>query len=550
MVDLIGLAAPLLIKAGIHKIEGQEAPIYIPDSLWLMPPSAFLFTLISIFISLAALGVIGRYYWRANMVWQVFPNIRAIRQKIFDHLVSLDWQALRSRKIGDLIAAISEDAENLRMTISFGTLAVMDTIICFILLPLVLLMIAPQLTILIFPPLVLIVIVMVIWSDRWSKLYEGIQDQQGELSAKAFDLASGLRVIKAFGRESAFEKDFHVESHKFFEKQKSVAAYQSGFGPFMRMALGLATVVSLIKGGSLVMSGELSLGAFAAFTLYLSQLDWPLTAMAWFVELYRSSRASKRRLMGALELRSELPQSIKDLGSPLEQVRVDWGQRNRSIILRRGERWALSGPVGSGKTLFLECLAKLRKRDGINIQVNGVPLDDLSADSWQGRCLFVPQEASIFSRSLRSNILLGKASKTDSEIWRVLESLKISQQQWEERGGLLSRIGERGLNLSGGQKQRISLARALVRDREIYLFDDVLSHLDPETEQRVLDELSRRLPQEAILVFASQRWSVLKHFDQHIVIEDLRQRELCTGSREEVLSRSRYLRGLRELQTA
>jgi ATP-binding cassette, subfamily B, multidrug efflux pump len=556
VVDLIGLCAPLLTKAVIQRIESQTLPFWIPQSIGSLNPESFLIALISLFIGLNAIAFIGRYAWRAAMVWKVFPNIRELRQNLFSHLLSLDWQSLRRRKIGDLIAAISEDVENLRMTVSLGTLAVTDTIISFILLPLVLYYVAPQLTLLIFPPLVVLVILLVILSDRWRALYQKVQDQQGELSAKAFELAAGLRVIKAFGREQAMGDDFHKESQKLYMLQGAVSPYQAGFNPLMRLILGGAYLAALIVGSKLVMSGELSLGGFAAFVLYLGNLEWPLTAMAWFVDLYRRSRASQGRLQAVMELHSDFASAPVDVSEKIQEVRVQWvnSESKTEWRLCPAERWAISGPVGSGKSLLLESLARLRKSPSLSITINhSQNLDGISDEEWQKRCLYLPQEAFIFTKSLRANVLLGELCTTDEDLWALLDALKIRRAEWEARGALLTRLGERGMNLSGGQRQRISIARSLVRKRELYLFDDVLSHLDPETEQSVLNLILSKLPRDSIVVFGSQRWSVLERFERHLVLEPRQsgaQSPGGMGSKEDALKKSSYLRRLRELQAA
>lgn len=556
-VDLIGLLVPILTKLVLDRIDSRSLPTWVPKVYAELPGLWFLFFVLFLSIAMAAVALCARYWWRALMIWKVFPNILELRRYLFSHLMNLDWIDLRKRKIGDYIAAISEDVENLRMTVSLGTLAVVDTIINFIAFPTVLFFLAPQLSLIIFPPLILAVIGLGFWSNRSSALYKGVQDQQGELSDKAFELASGLRLIKAFGREQAIIKDFHSESEKLRSLQNGLAPLQAGFGPALRLLLGAATLVSVAVGMHQVIRGDLALSNFLAFTLFLSNLEWPLTAMAWFVDLSRKSRASRGRLAEISALESK--DAKKNLELPHWQkvslVNAEWRTTNSESLLsafdwtiRSGERWAVCGPVGGGKTSLLESLGGLRAPTRGEVQVDGQKLSDFKESDWQKSALFLPQEAFIFTRSLRVNVLLGADSVSDQEIWRGLEGLHLGKKVWESRGEILSRLGERGLNLSGGQRQRLSIARALFRQRKIYLFDDVLSHLDSETEQVAFDFILNALPPAAAMVFSSQRWSVIERFQNVLCIEA--DGKVVLGSLEEVLTKSDFLKRLKGLQAA
>jgi ATP-binding cassette subfamily B multidrug efflux pump len=556
-VDVIGLLVPVLTKLVLDRVDGRSLPSWVPHAYDHLPATWFLVSVLFISIALAAVALCARYWWRALMIWKVFPNILELRRFLFSHLLSLDWIEVRRRKIGDFIAAISEDVENIRMTVSLGTLAVVDTIINFIAFPTVLFFLAPKLSLIIFPPLILAVIGLGFWSNRSSALYKKVQDQQGELSDKAFELASGLRLIKAFGREKALIQDFHVESEKLRNLQNILAPLQAGFGPSLRLLLGIATLTSLAVGMHHVIAGELALSNFAAFTLYLANLEWPLTAMSWFVDLYRKSRASRGRLSEIAELRSKNP--ITNLALPdwnkISVQGAEWlGKNSESLMkpfdwtLKSGERWVICGPVGSGKTTLLESLGGLRSPFRGDVLADHHKLSEFREVDWQKSALFLPQEAFIFTRSLRVNILLGETDISESEIWRGLEGLHLGQKVWESRGQMLSRLGERGVNLSGGQRQRLSIARALFRRRKIYLFDDVLSHLDPETEQIAFDFIIASLPTAATMVFSAQRWSVIRRFEKVLCIEA--NGEVNVGSLEDVLLRSQFLQRLKGLQAA
>ena len=183
-VDVIGLLVPLLTKLVLDRIEGRSLPAWFPDSYLHLPAGWFLIFVLLVLISLAAIAVCARYWWRALMIWKVFPNILELRQFLFSHLLSLDWVEVRKKKIGDFIAAISEDVENLRMTVSLGTLAVVDTIINFIAFPTVLFFLAPKLSLIIFPPLILAVVLLGFWSNRRRRFIKKSKINRGNYLTK------------------------------------------------------------------------------------------------------------------------------------------------------------------------------------------------------------------------------------------------------------------------------------------------------------------------------------------------------------------------------
>lgn len=555
IVDFLTLLNPILTKVVMDRIQGSATPSWIPEKLKQLDDLTFLIVILSAFLVCVFIAVVGRFLWRAFMVWRMFPFIHEMRCSLFQHLMRLSWQKLRSRKVGDLISALSEDVENVRLTTSLGTLAIVDTIINFCIFPAILWYLAPSLAMVILPPLFILPALFVLLSQRWDSLYDRVQNQIGELSAKAFEIAAGIKVIKAFGREEAIRDDFHHASEQLREASLKVAPYQASFGAFLQLVLGLATFSSLIYGAHLISKNELALSNFVAFVLFLSHLDWPLTAVAWFTEFYRRSSASLKRIQ-KIEALETMPKERLISFSPRYELNDmeltnDRGQRILTIpkwTAGPGERWAVTGSVGSGKTVFLEHLSGIRRGSRGTSRVGELDLNLVSQEELSKKVLFLPQEAFIMTRSLRQNLLLGEPDVSDEILWEHLLALKFSKTEWDSRGGLWARLGERGANLSGGQRQRAALVRGLIRSRSVYLWDDVLSHLDSATEQVAFDYLMNQVPANALVVAATQRWSLMVRMQNVLVLQGGRV-EYC-GPTENAHEHSPFIRQLRELQAA
>jgi ATP-binding cassette subfamily B protein len=309
-----------------------------------------------------------------------------------------------------------------------------------------------------------------------------------------------------------------------------------------------------------VISGELSLSSFIAFSLYLDKMDWPMMAMGWFIQTFRSARAAERRVLKLREtenpLRADSRLAAIQTSDVLTVEDVTYGFENQlpkvfsnlSFKLARGEWLGVTGSVGCGKTVLLELLSRQRDPESGQIFLNGRPLRSMAPEEIAGTVLYVPQETFLFSTSVKKNLCLGLVeSLEDEHLLKLLEDLSFDLQVLADRGGLETRLGERGMNLSGGQKQRLSLGRALLRDRKVYLFDDLFSHVDVETESKLIEVLRRRIDQEASVILVSQRLETLKGCDRVLVLGE--------GSLEaidvfaEALKKSPFLRVLQELQS-
>lgn len=533
LIDLLGFAFPLLVKLVIDRLQGNPLPGWVPHDWAHLSGGYFLWAVCLLYIGIAAFVAHGRYWWRVYFIWSTFALAARVREKVFLHLHQQSLSFFRVRKVGDLISALSADSENMRMLLAIGALMLVDAVLNFVLLPVILWQLSPSLTLMIVPPLLITAGVAVLWSDKLSIYYERVQEVTADLSAKAFELASGVRILKAFRREQSFHDEFMKDGRRLKEASMKVARFQTFFVPGLDFALGLAMVIAIIVGGLRVIEGEMALSSFVAFQLYISHLDWPMMALGWFIQLYRSGKASEKRIHAltdhAPELRREsglkhIPADtsfdfrIENLSMSFDGGhQVLWGGLNLQIPSRQ---WiGITGPVGSGKTLLLELLSRQRDPWRGSVFYRGQNLRAKAVEDVSREILYVPQETFLFSRSLKANLTLGlDGGATDEQLWQLLEDLRFDRDLLKERGGLDVRLGERGVNLSGGQKQRLSLGRALLRQREVFLFDDLFSHVDAETEMHLIRALKRYLPPTSTVILVSQRLETLLQCSRLLVL--------------------------------
>lgn len=561
VTDLLVLVFPMLVKWVIDRLNHDPLPSWLPKFISDLHPLWFAGFVCILLISISALSVVTRYYWRVYMVWTFFPKIHELRKALFFHLSRLPASFYRKHKSGDLISSLSEDTEKIRMTLSMGSLAVVDTIINFLIFPLMLWVLSPRLTMIVIPFLILCSLFFVFISSRLNSLYEKIQDQIAEISGRAFEITFNARVIKAFSKEKHFENVFSKASHKLAKTAGKLAYFQSIMGPGLHLSLGLAMSFALIYGGLEVFQDRMSVSDLIAFELYLGKLDWPIIAIGWFVDMWRKSRASKIRINSIfaetkfgvntqdqlIEFRQDRPVfQLENLGYSYPNRPALFS--NLNFHLERGNWYGLTGPVGSGKSTLLQILScQLWPTEG-RLEFMGHDIRHIDPEIMESHCLYIPQDVYLFSQTLRSNLLFGvdEPTLTDDELINLLKDMKFDISNLMKRGGLWTRLGEKGTNVSGGQKQRLALARSLIRKRSVYLFDDVFSHVDAETREGLIKVLKSRLPSDACVILVSQDLGTLSYCNEILVLS-----ESCLsfkGSFESALKESAFINRLDFLQ--
>ncbi|HEY0894974.1 MAG TPA: ABC transporter ATP-binding protein, partial [Sphingobacteriaceae bacterium] len=351
--------------------------------------------------------------------------------------------------------------------------------------------------------------------------------QLSRLSSFVQETFSGIRVIKAYGREAHIRQEFEKESDVYKRSSMSLVNVQALYYPTMLLLVGLSTIITVYIGGIEVMRGTITAGNIAEFIVYVNMLTFPVSSLGWVTTLIQRASASQKRINEFLHTEPEI---ISGLARPQIRGRIsfrdvsftypDTGIRaldRVSFDVEAGEFLAIIGKTGSGKSTIANLLLRMYDPDSGEILVDGNNLRSLDLKAYRSRVGFVPQEVFLFSDTIRNNISFG-CENGRADVEQAARDAAVYGNIVQFEKGFDTLIGERGLTLSGGQKQRVSIARAIAKEPQILIFDDSLSAVDTRTEEEILSNLGR-IMQGKTSVLISHRVSTIKNADKIIVLD-------------------------------
>ncbi len=500
---------------------------------------------------------IFRFLWR--LFWATFHHTVAqdLRNRLYARMSLLGPTFFRTRKIGQLITLITNDVNSFRMGIGPGLLVMFDGIFLVVLILPMMISISwtwtwQTLALMPFVPFVVQAIL-----KRMHVEYHTRQERFGDMSGSAQEVVSGIRVIKSFAAEENQTRQFNRHSHEFASACDRVAFWDALFGPSLELPVALGSVLLLLMGTPLVISGEVSLGQFFAFYQYIQRMIWPMSAIGVGLGHVQEARAAFVRIRETLEAKPDVPDTGTVEVQTLESLEV----RNLSFTypgatlkaldgisfrLNKGESLGIVGPTGAGKSTLIDLIARQYPVPPGTILINGISVEHIALKSLRELIGMVPQEAFLFSRKVSENLALGLESWDMNDVSDAATRVRLDQEIVSWPGGYDALVGERGVNLSGGQKQRMTLARALMREAGLVILDDSLSAVDAKTEEAILNHLRNELKRTTSIV-VSHRLASLREFDQILVLRAGRIE--CAGRHEELIRSSATYQSLHEMQT-
>jgi ATP-binding cassette subfamily B protein len=454
-----------------------------------------------------------------------------LKNEIYKHYQVLSLNFYKTNRTGDLMNRISEDVGKVRMYIGPAIMYTINTITLFTVAIIYMVSTAPKLTLYTLLPLPILSVAIYNLSKQINKRSTIVQQSLSTLSTYAQETFSGISVIKSYNIEARIDNEFDNLSSENRQKQINLTKVQALFFPMMILLIGISNLIVVYIGGMQYMNGEIEdIGTIAAFLIYVNMLTWPVAVVGWVTSLVQQAEASQERINEFLKTEPEIKNEI----STITPVKGDIEFKNVSFVypdtniealkdvsfkLKSGETLAILGKTGSGKSTILDLIGRLYDVDKNKILIDDKPISDLNLYSLRESIGYVPQDAFLFSDTIRNNIKFGKENATDEEVIEAATNAKVHKNIVKFKNGYDTILGERGITLSGGQKQRISIARAIIKRPEILLFDDCLSAVDTETEEKILKNLVK-LTKDKTTIIVSHRVSSAKNADHIIVLDD------------------------------
>jgi len=539
VVDLLQLFIPRVTKHAVDDLAGLAAD------------TGRLFYYALIILLLASLIAVFRYAWRRCLIGASRDIEQDLRNRIFAHLQTLDAAFFDRISTGDLMARVTNDINNIRMASGFGLVALTDALFLGTAAIGFMLYIDVQLTLYSLVPMPLIVVSARFFGRRMHRLYQEVQAAFSDMTEFVRERFSGIRVIKAFARQEREAALFEESSRQYIRKNMALARVTGAFFPLMVLLANTSTAIVLFVGGRQTITAMITPGDFVAFISYLALLTWPMMALGWVTNLIQRGRASLDRInevLCAVPAIADMPGAIAVTGRPREivcegvsfsfQAGLSPSLRDVTFTLPAGQTLFVLGPSGSGKTTLANLLVRrYDPADGV-IRLDDLDLRRVRIDDLRRLTAFMPQEPFLFSATIRENITFDDAVPDDDP--RLLEACRqacLDKTIAAMPEGFDTLTGEKGVILSGGQKQRVALARVLYHQAPVLILDDPVSQVDPETADRIMENLRSVVRGRTALVI-SHRPAMAVFADRIIVLKDGRIIE--QGTHQELLGKAGY----------
>ena len=453
------------------------------------------------------------------------------KRELYDHYQRLDAAFYKANRTGDLMSRISEDVSRVRMYTGPSVMYLTNLTVLIGFSLFYMFRENAMLTLYVLSPLPILAAAIYYVNNVINRRSERIQAQLSDITIHAQESYSGIRVIKSFGQESAMSGFFRHHAEDYRHSTLGLAMVEAVYFPSIGLLIGLSTLLTIFMGGIYQLNQQVSSGTIAEFVVYINMLTFPVSAIGWVASMIQRAAASQKRINEFLNTEPKVkdpfgPSRVPDFNEiRFEEVSFTYpntGIRaitDFNLTVKRGEKVAIIGKTGSGKSTIAQLLLRHFDPTSGTIHLDGTDLRQFKLQSIRDGISYVPQDTFLFSASIAQNIRFGDPDADDQKIRNAARRAAIDAEIEAFPDGYATRVGERGVNLSGGQKQRISIARALCRQAPVLIFDDCLSAVDAATEHRILAGLKEALTDRTAIIITHRIFSLLE-FDRILVLED------------------------------
>jgi ATP-binding cassette subfamily B protein len=476
-----------------------------------------------------------------------------LKNEVYQQYQRLSLNFYKQNRTGDLMNRISEDVSRVRMYAGPAIMYSINTITLFVVALSFMYNQAPTLTLYTIIPLPILSVVIYNLSREINKRSTIVQQYLSKLSTFTQEAFSGISVIKAYGIEPQTFNNFDMLSDESKDKQVSLVKVQALFFPLMILLIGASNLLVIYIGGKQYIAGEIeSVGIIAKFIIYVNMLTWPVATVGWVTSIVQQAEASQKRINEFLKLEPQIKNTIPnstEVKGTIEFKNVSFTYEDTNIQalkdvnfkIDKGKTMAIIGKTGSGKSTILNLIGRLYDIADGKILIDDIPIEQHNLTSLRNSIGYVPQDAFLFSDTIKNNIKFGIEDASDDLVIEAAKNAVVHKNIIKFNKGYDTVLGERGVTLSGGQKQRISIARAIIKDPKILLFDDCLSAVDTETEEQILNNLDK-VSNNKTTIIVSHRVSSAKNADKIIVLED--GKIIQEGTHEILINQSGYYKDL------
>ncbi|EMY80073.1 export-oriented ABC transporter, permease and ATP binding components [Psychroflexus gondwanensis ACAM 44] len=477
-----------------------------------------------------------------------------LKNEVYTQYQTLSLDFYKRNRTGDLMNRISEDVSKVRMYVGPALMYGVQTLTLFVVVIYFMIKAAPTLTLYTLIPFPVLSLAIYKLSMSINKRSAEIQRFLSLLNTYTQESFSGIAVIKSYGILNRFNSDFEKLSNESRDKNVNLAKVEAFFFPLMIFLIGFSNLFVIYFGGMQYINGEIeSVGVIVEFLLYVNMLTWPVASVGWITSMVQRAEASQERINEFLSespnIKNNSPESSENVLGDIEFKNVSFTYEDTNIValknisfkVKKGETLAIMGKTGSGKSTILELIGRLYDVNKGEILIDGKPIESYNLDELRKQLGYVPQDAFLFSSSLRDNIKFGKVDATEEDIVDAAKNAAVHDNIIEFSKGYDTILGERGITLSGGQKQRVSIARAIIKDPRIVLFDDCLSAVDTETEEEIFSKLNK-ISNDKTSIVVSHRASSAKNADHIIILDE--GMILEEGTHSELLANNGYYKDL------
>ncbi|OGV09717.1 MAG: ABC transporter [Stygiobacter sp. RIFOXYC2_FULL_38_25] len=488
--------------------------------------------LVAILLAAAFLSNLFRFFIRQTIIVVSREIEYDLRHDFWSHIQKLPLRFFQNNSTGNIMSHATNDISAVRMFVGPSVMYTIDNGIKFILTLSVMISLSPMLTLYALLPMPLMSFIVYVVMKKMHTKYTRIQEKLSDLTAKAQENFSGIRVIKSYEREDYEISEYKRESGEYLNRKMDQVKLQAFFGPIFMLIAGLSAIIVVLAGGNMIINNTLSVGVIFAFMLYLMDLIWPMISFGWVANMIQQADASMKRLLKIwnepVEISDEnVDARISSIKGDIEFRNVSfrygenlpWVLKNLNLSIKHGETVAFIGNTGVGKTSLINLIPRLYDVTEGSVFIDGKDVRKIPLGVLRTGIGLVPQENFLFSDTLANNLMYGLDNGNEELVQKVSGIARLSKDVDTFPLGYETILGERGITLSGGQKQRSTLARAIAIDPKILILDDSFSAVDTNTEEEILRQLKEFMIDRTSIII-SHRISTVKDSDKIFVLDE------------------------------